>query len=327
MSADEIIVSQDSWGGDFSWARITRTSQWLAQRVRPLQRRTPRRTRRAPAITGTAKVGSTLTASPGTWNAPDATLRLPVAGRRRRDRRRHRPTLTLTRAQQGKRISVRVTASQPRVPHDLGRVGRHRRGAARRHQQHGSARRSRATLGSTRRSRRPRHLEPRHRTRLTYQWLADGTAVAGATGPTLALDPALVGKAITVTGHREEDRLRSGAEAVGRISGGAAGHADPRAAPTLSGTAAPGGVLRVGAVGCRSRGPGCTSSGSGAAHPCAGRPGRRTDSRVLTSATACAPRSASRGPATRRSSSARRGRGGSGRSRCCTCRSSPAPTD
>ena len=26
VSANEIIVSQDSWGGDFSWARITRTS-------------------------------------------------------------------------------------------------------------------------------------------------------------------------------------------------------------------------------------------------------------------------------------------------------------
>ena len=42
VSADEIIVSMDSWRGDFSWARITRASRGLAQRVRPLQRREAR---------------------------------------------------------------------------------------------------------------------------------------------------------------------------------------------------------------------------------------------------------------------------------------------
>src|SRR3954452_12696437 len=70
--ADEIIVSQDSWGGDFSWARVTKTSSgWPSGFVHfndvPLEN-TAR-----PTVTGTAEVGSVLSATQGTWDASDVT--------------------------------------------------------------------------------------------------------------------------------------------------------------------------------------------------------------------------------------------------------------
>ncbi len=57
VSADEIIVSMDSWHGDFSWARVTRTSSgWPSGFVHFNDVRL--RSTVAPKITGTAKVGS-----------------------------------------------------------------------------------------------------------------------------------------------------------------------------------------------------------------------------------------------------------------------------
>ena len=72
ISADEIIVSQDSWGGDFSWARITRAGgSWPSGFVHfndvPLVNTAP------PAILGEPKVGSRLSASAGTWSQSGTT--------------------------------------------------------------------------------------------------------------------------------------------------------------------------------------------------------------------------------------------------------------
>ena len=57
----EIIVSQDSWGGDFSWARITLHLAGLAERVHPLHRPKPapdeQNVRSAPSVSGDLKVG------------------------------------------------------------------------------------------------------------------------------------------------------------------------------------------------------------------------------------------------------------------------------
>ena len=67
VSPDTIIVSQDSWGGDFSWARITRGSRgWPSGFIHFND--VPLTNTAQPTVDGLAKVGSTLTSSPGTWS-------------------------------------------------------------------------------------------------------------------------------------------------------------------------------------------------------------------------------------------------------------------
>ncbi|MFD1249004.1 ExeM/NucH family extracellular endonuclease [Nocardioides ginsengisoli] len=150
-----------------------------------------------PAITGTAKVGQQLTASPGTWDpaATSATYRWladgqPIDGATA-------ATFTVTTAQLGKAITVEVTASaagyddgvatsdptaavakgtfttQP-TPTISGtvRVGR--------------------TLTASAGTWAPTPVS------LTYQWYANAKPIAGATGATLKLKGSLGGQRITV---------------------------------------------------------------------------------------------------------------------------------
>ncbi|MGZ6751330.1 MAG: CHAP domain-containing protein [Nocardioides sp.] len=114
ISNDEIVVSQDSWGGDFSWARITRSSgSWPSGFVHfndvPLENTAP------PTVTGVTKVGGQLTASAGAWSPQATSMRYgyqwyagstAITGATA-------ASYTLQPAQQGRRISVKVTASRP----------------------------------------------------------------------------------------------------------------------------------------------------------------------------------------------------------------------
>ena len=89
VSADEIIVSMDSWRGDFSWARITRASQGLAQRLRPLQRRAARQHDAARRHRHRRRSASTLTASAGSWSVTGATYAYQWLADGARDQRCH----------------------------------------------------------------------------------------------------------------------------------------------------------------------------------------------------------------------------------------------
>jgi len=110
ISPTEIIVSQDSWGGDFSWARITKGRGWPSGFVHFNDIKIL--TRSAPVVSGIAKVGGTLTATPGTWSVTGLTTSyqwkvdgkaLPGATA---------STLKLAPAQQGHKISVTVSVSR-----------------------------------------------------------------------------------------------------------------------------------------------------------------------------------------------------------------------
>ncbi len=83
---------------------------------------------------------------------------------------------------------------------------------------------------------------------LSYQWQADGAPLAGATGPTLAVDPSMVGKAIRV----EVTATRTGYTPVKALSAAtdpvAPGVLRTSAAPKLAGQADPGGTLRLGSL-------------------------------------------------------------------------------
>lgn len=66
ISPTEIIVSEDYWGGDFHWRRVTVGSGWPSgfihfndQAVEPTA---------APSITGTPMVGAPLEVAPGSWS-------------------------------------------------------------------------------------------------------------------------------------------------------------------------------------------------------------------------------------------------------------------
>jgi len=197
VSANEIIVSQDSWGGDFSWARITRASKgWPSgfvhfNDVRQLNTAVP-------AISGTSKVGSVLTASPGVWSPSGATFTyqwtqdgVNIVGATG-------PALTLTRARLAKRIAVRVTATHLGFP------------AA-----SATSLRTIAVKPDVLRNTSPPTVtgDPRVDSTLSagpgvwdpapdevrYQWRADGDPLEGATDSTLTVDPALASREISVT--------------------------------------------------------------------------------------------------------------------------------
>lgn len=115
VSPDEIIVSQDSWGGDFSWARITRAGgSWPSGFVHfndvPLENTT------APTVSGPSKVGSVLTASSGTWSETGTTFSYQWRANTKDILGAQGTSLRLTRAHQGKKISVRVTAAKLGFP-------------------------------------------------------------------------------------------------------------------------------------------------------------------------------------------------------------------
>ena len=111
VSPTEIIVSQDSWGGDFSWARITKDGKGWPNGFVHFNDINLGFTS-APSISGAAQVGSTLTATPGTWSKPDVELTyewladgLPIPDATL-------STYTPVRSDLGKALTVRVTASK-----------------------------------------------------------------------------------------------------------------------------------------------------------------------------------------------------------------------
>ena len=197
VSSSEIVVSQDSWGGTFSWARITRSSgRWPSGFVHfhdVALRSTAR-----PALTGTAKVGSRLTATAGGWSPAPGTVRYqwraggtPIAGATG-------STLLLGRAQQGHAVSVQVTASRTGYPTMTATSAATRAvapgalSATGRPTVSGTATVD-ATLTAS-----PGSWSPAPET-VTYQWSANGTRIPGATAARLSVAPGLVGKKVTVT--------------------------------------------------------------------------------------------------------------------------------
>ena len=109
VSENEIIVSQDSWGGDFSWAVITRGSgNWPSGFIHfndvPMVNKT------APVISGATKVGSTLTASSGSWKPVTSDVRFQWYADGQKLKKSTKSTIRLTQARLGQRLTVTATA-------------------------------------------------------------------------------------------------------------------------------------------------------------------------------------------------------------------------
>ncbi len=115
ISANEVVLSQDSWSGDFSWTRVTRSGGgWPSGFVH--FRDVPLRLSTGSRISGFAKVGSALRASTPRWS-PAATAvsyrwfqnGAAIAGATG-------ATYVPTNAQLGKALSVRVTGTRYGYP-------------------------------------------------------------------------------------------------------------------------------------------------------------------------------------------------------------------
>jgi surface antigen len=197
VSADEIVVSQDSWGGDFSWAVITRGSgNWPSGFIHFND--VPLLNQAAPVISGIAKVGSVLTSSPGTWKPAAANVAYqwladgtPIKGATA-------ATLKLTRAQLTHQITVTTTGSM------LGYPPKSVASAATEAVQPGALKNVVApTLAGVAKVDSTLTLAPGEwtptPTALTYQWFADGQLIEGPAGDTLPLGPDLVDRTITAT--------------------------------------------------------------------------------------------------------------------------------
>lgn len=195
VSADTIIVSQDSWGGDFSWARITRSgSSWPTGFIHfndvPMVNRT------APAVQGTAKVGATVTADGGTWRPADPELRFQWRRNGRRIDGATAQTYTVTQADKDTRLSVSVTASKLGYPSESERsasvlVLPGELAATEAPSVAGTP----VVEGTLTAGTPGWNVEPDSQ---QLQWLADGVPVQGATGPTFVPQPRHVGQRIRV---------------------------------------------------------------------------------------------------------------------------------
>jgi surface antigen len=197
-----IVVSEDMWGGDFHWRRITKGGiGWPTGFIHFNDR--PVRALEQPTITGDAAVGETLRATAGSWT-PAAKRQLqwyaagkPIPGATE-------ATFTPSPEQRRMRLSVQVTAT--RKGYVDGRASSPR-----------SAKVQPGTLvpaTAPQLSGTPRVDEVLSVTRggtepsaaaTMVRWLADGEPIPGADGSRLRLTPGLVDARITaqVTYSRE----------------------------------------------------------------------------------------------------------------------------
>ncbi|GAB6985461.1 CHAP domain-containing protein [Nocardioides pyridinolyticus] len=199
ISEDEIIVSQDSWGGDFSWAVVTRGSgNWPSGFIHFND--VPMVNRAAPVISGVAKVGSTLSATAGSWKPATAEVRYQWFANGQKLAKSTKSTLRLNEARLGQTLTVTATASKlgyptksvTSTPTEAILPGQLRNAAA--PAISGTAK-VEGTLALDTGSWDPKPDS------LAVQWYADGQLVEGTSpgATTLTLTPDLVDRVITAT--------------------------------------------------------------------------------------------------------------------------------
>ncbi|WP_183095170.1 CHAP domain-containing protein [Nocardioides stalactiti] len=208
VSADEIIISEDSWSGDFHWRSITRDSgRWPSGFIHFVDKAVQNTV--APTVTGTPQVGVELTASRGTWTpnrdltvtwqwyADGATI-VGATGQ----------TFTPTAAEKGKAITVTVTAK--RSGYSAGSITTAPTAPV--------ARGEFAVVAPPTVTGDPTVDETLTATPATwspassdvlYKWKADGVTIDGAEGPTLTLTRALLGKSIVVATHARAEGYKN----------------------------------------------------------------------------------------------------------------------
>ena len=196
ISPTEIIVSQDFWNGDFSWARITKSGNgWPSGFVHFNDLKLTNSA--APAITGLAKVGGVLTVEAGTWSPSDVSVSYQWQADGEDIAGATGATLTLAPAQLGHVITVRVSAAK------TGYAGASAVSLGTAAVLPGELTNQTApVVGSTPVVDSTLVADPGtwypEPDEIRYRWKADGVLISGATTPTLQVGPDLVDKALTV---------------------------------------------------------------------------------------------------------------------------------
>jgi surface antigen len=191
--------------------------------------------RKRPSISGTAQVGSTLTANKGTWVLPGATYRYqwladgsPISGATG-------TTYTPTSAQVGDQIAVRVTGALKGIS-SITRTSPVTAAVAPNAISNSSAPgiTGTAKVGST------LTADPGvwsvSGTSYAYQWTADGTDIPGATSSTLTVTPDLAGEMIAVEVTASAAGFASSTAASTPLGPVEYGDIDLVSAPTVKGT-------------------------------------------------------------------------------------------
>jgi hypothetical protein len=220
VSRRKIILSEDSWGGDFGWKVVTRRGTGWPSGFIHFNDREVRATS-APEIVGTPTVGQEVSVDTGRWR-PDADLAVqwlvggdPVAGATG-------TTFTPTTDQVRKRLSVKVTGTaRGFVP------GTEQAAAAERVARGTLTTDVEPTITGTPRvdevlELRAGSVSPSADSR-TYRWFADGDRIRGADGQRLRLTQELIRTRITasVVSRREGySKLRADSAPTAEVEAG-----------------------------------------------------------------------------------------------------------
>ena len=223
LSATKIIISEDSWSGDFHWRKLKKSERQLADRLRPLQRPCGRAGTR-PVITGVPAVGRRLTATAGSWSQA-ATYSFQwladgkaIAGARS-------SALTITPGLLRRQLSVKVGATERGyVPGSAtsARTDKVARGTM-------TVTAAPVVSGTARVDEvltvRPASWSPTPDA-TTVRWFANGEPIPGATGLRLHLDQDQIRQRITVRMRATAEGYKASAAVSDPTAPVAAGHID-----------------------------------------------------------------------------------------------------
>lgn len=197
VSPTEIIVSEDSWGGDFSWRRITSGRGWPDGFIHFNDHAVSNVA--APQVLGTPTVGVPLRADPGVWQ-PAGTFRYRWFVDGVRLPHQNKATFTPRPAHLGKQVTVRIVGQQTgyqAATADSPTTPTVQPGTLTVEQQ--------PRLSGTAEVDRTLTVDPGVATshfpastpRPAIQWYADGAPIPGATGTELTLGQAEIGTHVT----------------------------------------------------------------------------------------------------------------------------------
>ncbi|MEU4496527.1 hypothetical protein AB0F96_24580 [Streptomyces sp. NPDC023998] len=197
----------------------------------------------APAIQGTAQVGATLTANPGSWTPTPASYGYQWKADGEAISGATASTYTVPALLLGKKLTVTVTArllgGETAVTSADVTVAKGAAPTAITAPNISGAAKVGAKLGLTQGTWAPAA------TSYGYQWRADGKLISGATASTYTVPASLLGKklTVTVTAHRTGHADGTAATAAVTVARGSAPKATK--APTISGTARAGYTLKA----------------------------------------------------------------------------------